>query len=64
MSKQKDLEKENKNLNSDIENYKNKIKKAEDDLAKNKTAQDKSKPQIETQKKVVGEIDTKLKSVE
>lgn len=60
----KDLEKENKNLNEDIESYKAKIKKAEDDLVKNKAAQDKKKPEIEAQKKVVAEIDTKLKAVE
>lgn len=61
---QKDLEKDLKNLNDDIENYKNKIKKAEDDIVKNKSDQDKKKSEIEAQKKVVGEISTKLKAVE
>lgn len=61
---QKDLEKENKSLNSDIEDYKGKIKRAEDDIVKNKTAQDKKKAEIEAQKKVVGDIDTKLKAVD
>lgn len=61
---QKDLEKENKSLNSDIEDYKSKIKRAEDDIVKNKAAQDKKKVEIEAQKKVVGDIDTKLKAVD
>lgn len=61
---QKDLEKENKSLVSDIEDYKEKIKKAEDNIVKNKAAQDKKKADIETQKKAVGDIDTKLKSVD
>ncbi|MES2395703.1 MAG: hypothetical protein V4549_06855 [Bacteroidota bacterium] len=61
---QKDLEKENKSLNSDIEDYKAKIKRAEDDIVKNKAAQDKKKSEIEAQKKVVGDIDTKLKAVD
>lgn len=61
---QKSLEKDNKNLNGDIEDYKAKIKKAEDDLVKNKADQDKKKSEIEAQKKVVDEIDKKMKSVE
>ncbi len=61
---QKDLEKENKNLNSDIENYKAKIKKAEDDIVKNKANQNTKKTEIETQKKVVGVIEITLKAVE
>jgi hypothetical protein len=61
---QKSLEKENKNLNDDIVDYKAKITKAEQDIAKNKTDQDKKKAEIETQKKVVTEIDKKLKAVE
>jgi hypothetical protein len=61
---QKSLEKDNKNLNEDIENYKSKIKKAEDDIVKNKADQDKKKAEIEAQKKVVGDIDKKLKAVE
>ncbi len=61
---QKSLEKDNKNLNEDIEDYKKKIKKAEDDIVKNKSDQDKKKSEIEAQKKVVAEIDKKLKSVE
>jgi hypothetical protein len=75
---QKDLEKENKNLVGDIEDYKAKIKKAEDEIASNKdkikkaegdivtnkSAQDKKKPEVEAQKKVVADIDSKLKAVE
>ena len=61
---QKSLEKDNKNLNGDIEDYKKKIKKAEDDIVKNKADQDKKKGEIEAQKKVVGDIDKQLKSVE
>lgn len=61
---QKSLEKDNKNLNEDIEDYKKKIKKAEDDIVKNKADQDKKKAEIEAQKKVVAEIDKKLKAVE
>lgn len=61
---QKELEKENKNLNSDIEDYKAKIKRAEDDIVKNKSAQDAKKVEIEAQKKVVADIETKLKAVE
>jgi esterase/lipase len=61
---QKDLEKENKNLNDDIQNYTAKIKKAEDDIAKNKIDQEKKKAAIEAQKKVVADIDKKMKAVE
>lgn len=61
---QKELEKENKGLNNDIEDYKTKIKKAEDDIVKNKSAQDTKKAEIEAQKKVVADIETKLKAVE
>ncbi len=74
----KDLEKENKNLTGDVEDYKAKIKKAEDEIASNKdkikkaegdivtnkSNQDKKKPEIEAQKKIVTEIDSKLKAVE
>jgi len=61
---QKDLEKEKSKLEKDIEDYKAKIKKAEDDIAKNKSNQDKKKSEIEAQKKVVDEIDKKLKAVD
>ncbi|MCE3279486.1 MAG: hypothetical protein K0S44_1677 [Bacteroidetes bacterium] len=61
---QKSLEKQNKNLNDDITDYKAKITKAEQDIAKNKTDQEKKKSEIEAQKKVVADIDKKLKAVE
>lgn len=61
---QKSLEKDKKSKEDDIEDYKKKIKKAEDDIVKNKADQDKKKGEIEAQKKVVGEIDKQLKSVE
>ncbi|MDQ3047578.1 MAG: hypothetical protein M3R27_08535 [Bacteroidota bacterium] len=61
---QKSLEKDNKGLVSDIEDYKSKIKKAEDDITKNKSEQDKKKAEIEAQKKVVGGVETKLKTVD
>jgi hypothetical protein len=50
---QKDLEKANKSSKSDIEDYKGKIKKAEDDIVKNESDQAKKKTEIEAQKKVV-----------
>jgi hypothetical protein len=61
---QKSLEKDQKNLLSDIEDYKAKIKKAEDEITKNKSDQEKKKAEIEAQKKVVAEIDKKLKAVD
>ena len=61
---QKSLEKDQKRAESDIEDYKNKIKKAEDDIAKSKADQEKKKGEIEAQKKVVADIDKKLKAVE
>jgi hypothetical protein len=61
---EKSLEKDEKNLNSDIEDYKGKIKKAEDEIVKKKSDQDKKKGEIEAQKKVVSEIDKKLKAVD
>ncbi|MEO6904233.1 MAG: hypothetical protein ABI315_13925 [Bacteroidia bacterium] len=61
---QKNLEKENASLNEEIQNYKNKTKTAEDNLAKNKIEQDKKKVEIETNKKLVADIETKLKATE
>jgi len=61
---QKDLEKEKSKLEKDIEDYKSKIKKAEDDIVKNKSNQDKKKGEIEAQKKVVDDVDKKLKAVD
>lgn len=61
---QKSLEKDKKKLEEDIEDYKKKITKAESDISTNKTDQEKKKTEIEAQKKVVGEIDKQLKSVD
>ena len=61
---QKSLEKDKKKLEEDIEDYKKKISKAESDISTNKTDQEKKKTEIEAQKKVVGEIDKQLKSVD
>lgn len=68
---QKDLEKENSKLNSNIEDYKkkiedynNKIKQAQDDLVKNKGEQDKKKAEIQAQDKVVKDVTAKENSVD
>lgn len=50
---QKHLEKEKKNLQEDIVNYKNKINKAEKDLVQKKTELEKKKQEVSVQKKVV-----------
>lgn len=60
---QKDLEKDKKNLQSDIEDYKKKITKAEEDIKTNDGNQTKKKSEIETQKKVVGEVKKKLDGI-
>lgn len=59
---QKELEEHNDDLRKDIENYKSKIKKAEEDLISNKTDQEKKKAEIETQLKVVDEYSLKAKN--
>lgn len=61
---QKDLEKENRGLKSDIESYKEKIKKAEDDTKKNEENQTKKKAEIEAQKKAVEEAKKMLNKVD
>lgn len=60
---QKELEEKNSDLNKDIENYKSKIKKAEEDLITNKSDQEKKKAEIETQGKIVDEIEIKEKNI-
>ncbi len=60
---EKDLEKDNKNLNSDIDDYQNKIKKAQDAIVKNKDEQAKKQTEISNQTKVVEELDKKAKDV-
>lgn len=61
---QQDLVKDQTGLTKDIEDYKAKIKKAEDDIVKNKADQEKKKQEIEAQKKVVDAISTKQKAIE
>ena len=62
-SAQQDLEKENKNLKGDIEDYKKKITKAESDIKDNEGNQSKKKSEIDVQKKVVDDIKKKLDKV-
>lgn len=52
---QKDLEKENKNLHGDIDDYNKKIAKANEDIKTNEQNQQKKKTEIEAQKKAVDE---------
>jgi hypothetical protein len=61
---QKDLEKKNANLNDDIKNWNEKIKKAQDDLKVNGEDQVKKKAEIETQTKAVNVVKDKMKAVE
>ena len=60
---QKDLVDKKRDLEVDIDDFKNKIKKAEDEIAKNKDAQDKKLKEIEAQKKALEEITAKEKAV-
>lgn len=61
---EKDLEKENKNLNSDIVDYQNKIKKDQDAIEKNKNDQAAKQKEITQQQQVVDETGKKAKAVE
>ncbi|MGE0566682.1 MAG: coiled-coil domain-containing protein [Bacteroidia bacterium] len=61
---QKDLEKENNKLKSDIEDYKKKIADAENDIKKNEENQKKQKELIEAAKKTLDETKKKLDSVD
>lgn len=58
------LIRDNESLHKDIENFKTKIQKAEDEITKNLKEQELSKQNIETQKKVVGDIVEKAKKIE
>ncbi len=62
-SEQKSLEKKNTNLHSDIEDYKKRILKAEADIQTNLKQQDDNKAKIETQKKLVEEVQKKLSTL-
>lgn len=64
VDEQEELVKKNKNLQDDIAAYKEKIKKAEDEIVKNNGEQETKKKEIEVQKKVVEGIQTKQKAVE
>ncbi|HRD37434.1 MAG TPA: hypothetical protein PLC65_02275, partial [Bacteroidia bacterium] len=59
----KDLEKEKKKLQEDIEDYKKKIAKAEEDIKTNEGNQTKKKSEVEAQKKVVDEVKKKLNGI-
>jgi hypothetical protein len=54
------LEKKNKNLHDDIETWKKKIAQAEEDIKTNVKLQEETKVKVETQKKVVEEVRKKL----
>ena len=58
-----DLVEDQKKLEKDIEDYKAKIKKAEEDIVKNKDEQSKKKTEAEAQKKVVDAIAVKEKAI-
>jgi translation initiation factor 2B subunit (eIF-2B alpha/beta/delta family) len=60
---QKKLEDKNKDLVKDIEDWKKKILKAEQDIIANQKAQEDTKAKIETQKKVVDEVQKKLNAL-
>jgi hypothetical protein len=60
---QKKLEDKNKSLHQDIEDWKKKIAKAEQDIIVNQKSQDDTKLKIETQKKVVDEVQKKLNAL-
>ena len=62
-SDQKSLEKKNAGLLADIEDYKKKIAKAEEDIKTNLKQQEETKVKMETQKKVVDEVQTKLNNL-
>jgi len=61
---EKDLEKENKNLNSEITDYQNRIKKDQDAIEKNKNDQAAKQKEISQQQQVVDETTKKDKAVE
>lgn len=60
---EEDLQKENKNLNSDITDYQDRIKKDQDDLEKNKDEQSKKQTEITSQQQVVDDLNKKAKDV-
>lgn len=60
---QRGLEKDNTGLHTDIENWKKKIQKAEEDIKLNVKTQEETKVKIESQKKLVEEVQKKLNSL-
>jgi hypothetical protein len=60
---QKKLEDKHKSLLQDIEDWKKKIAKAEQDVIANQKSQDDTKAKIETQKKVVDDVQKKLNAL-
>lgn len=64
MDQQKDLEKKNADLKSDIEDYKKKIADAENNIKTNEENQKKKKEEIEKQKEVVKVVKEKLSKIE
>ena len=61
--KQRNLEKDNIGLHEDIDKYKQKIAKAESDIQVNLKNQEESKKKIESQRKLVDEIQKKLNNL-
>jgi hypothetical protein len=59
----KQLEKENKGHHDDIESYKAKIKKAEDDIVKNEQSQNSNVADQEAQRRMIDEIKLRLQNV-
>ena len=62
--KQEELVRDNTDLHKDIEKYKDKIQRAEDDIKKNLKEQEEAKKKIELQKKVVDALKEKAVKVE
>jgi hypothetical protein len=61
---QADLEKKNKDLHEDIDEYNEKIKQAETDIKSNEDEQTKKKAEIDAQQKVVDDLKARETSVE
>jgi len=59
-----DLVKNTESLKKDIEDYKSRIKKAEENIVKNNSEQEKKKQEISSQQKVVDAIATKQKAID
>ncbi|MBS1647619.1 MAG: hypothetical protein JST67_09795 [Bacteroidetes bacterium] len=63
-NKQADLEKENKNLANDIDDYNKKIRKASDQIEQNKRAIDTKKNEVSAQQKAVDALNAKKDAVQ